>query len=156
MNKIFILLLLVPSLCFGQDFNRPAKEAVKLPHYAFVQVKEYFEKEKRQPVIPEMFLYFPAFNILNRSERTFVDGIYFFVNGAHDSGALLINRKGKVTIIPSDTPTDAVGAYTSFLRKNNLSEPTQIKYIAAIAAFLKYRHQNQIDLVKSGGLQELK
>lgn len=149
-------LLLVPASCIGQSFNRPAKEAIKVPHAVFVQFKEYGEKKKGEPVIPDRFLYFPAFNLLNRKERTFVDGLYFFVANVHDSGTLFINRKGKVTILPSDTPTDALVAYAAFLRKNSLPEPTQLKYLSAIAAFLTYRYQDQQELVKSGVLIQLK
>jgi len=156
MKKLIIVLLLIPSLCVGQDFNRPAKESIKVSHPVFIQLKQYLEKYKGLPVMPEMFIHLPAYNILNRSERAFVDGIYFFVESAHDSGTLFINRKGKATILPSDTPTDAIAAYSAFLKKNNLPESTQITYMGAIAAFLKYRHQNQIELVKSGGLIELK
>jgi hypothetical protein len=68
-------LLLVPAFCVGQSFNRPAKEAIKVPHAVFVQFKEYGKKQKGEPVIPDRFLYFPAFNLLNRQERTFVDGL---------------------------------------------------------------------------------
>jgi hypothetical protein len=74
----------------------------------------------------------------------------------HDSGTLFINRKGKVTILPSDTPTDALVAYTAFLRKNSLPESTQLKYLSANAAFLTYRYQDQQELVKSGVLIQLK
>jgi hypothetical protein len=152
----FLSLLLVPSFCVGQSFNRPAKEAIKVPRAVFVQFKEYGEKQKGVPVIPDRFLYFPTFNLLNRQERTFVDGLYFFVADVHDSGTLFINRKGKVTILPSDTPTDALVAYAAFLRKNSLPEPTQLKYLSTIAAFLTYRYQDQQELVKSGVLIQLK
>lgn len=149
-------LLVVPSFCVGQSFNRPAKEAIKVPHAVFVQFKEYGEKHKGEPIVPDKFLYFPAFNLLNHQERTFVDGLYFFVASEHDSGTLFINRKGKVTILPSDTPTDALEAYTAFLQKNRLPESIQLKYLSTIAAFLTYRYQDQQELVKSGGLRELK
>lgn len=146
----------MPFLCFGQTFNRPAKEAIKVPHPIFVQLKHYIEKYENYPVVPEMFTYLPAYNILNRSEHNFVDGIYFFIKDEHDSGTLFINRKGKATILPSDTPTDAIAAYAAFLKNNGLPESTQIKYMAAIADFLKYRQKDQQELVKSGGLMELK
>jgi hypothetical protein len=149
-------LLLGPFFCVGQSFNRPAKEAIKVPHAVFVLFKEYGEKQKGEPAIPERFLYFAAFNLLNQQERTFVEGLYFFVANEHDSGTLFINRKGKVTILPSETPTDALVAYAAFLRKNSLPEPTQLKYLSAIAAFLTYRYQDQQNLVKSGGLSHLK
>lgn len=156
MKRLFLLLLLIPSLCVGQSFNRPAKEAIKLPHSVFMQIKEYLEKHEGEPVVPEKFLYYPTFNIQNRAERAFVDGIYFFVNGEHDSGTLLINRKGKVTILPSNTPISVIEAYATFLKKNSLPETTQISYLASITAFLKYRQKDQQELVKSGGLEELK
>jgi hypothetical protein len=149
-------LLVVPSFCVGQSFNRPAKEAIKVPSAVFAQFKAYGEKQQGQPAIPDRFLYFPAYNLLNQQERTFVDGIYFFVASEHDSGTLFINRKGKVTILPSDTPTDALGAYTAFLKKNSLPESIQLKYLSTIAAFLTYRYQDQQQPVKSGGLREPK
>jgi len=143
MNKAFLLLLFLPLLCAGQNFNRPAKEAIKLPHSAFIQIKEYLEKHEGQPVVPEMFLYFPTYNILNRTEHKFVDGIYYFVDSAHDSGTLLINMKGKVTILPSNTPVDAISAYANFLKNNNIPESTQISYLDVISHFLKFREINR-------------
>lgn len=143
MHKLLLVILLVPCFCFGQDFNRPSIEAIKVSHSVYVQLKTYLEKVKGEPVMPEMFVHLPAYNILNRSERKFVDGIYFFVQGNHDNGTLFINLKGRATILPSDSPTDAIVAYGIFLKKNTIPESAQLKYLTAIADFLKFREANR-------------
>lgn len=159
MKVVFIFLLAItPWLCKAQTFNFAGKDAVKVPMAITVQVRQYIEKNDgiNLRTIGDQYAYVPIFNVLNHSQKQFVDGVYYFTWGAHDSGRLFINQKGKITIFRNGHVSDIIDDYTLYLKQNALPESTRIVYLSAIAAFMKFRNEDQQALIKSGGLQELK
>jgi len=153
--SLFILLF-VPTLCIGQSFNWPSKQAVKLPRSVILELTKYLEKHEGYPVMPAQFTQIPTFNILHPTQKEYVEGIYFFTYNEHDTGKLFINRKGKITILADESTAGMLLTYAAFLKQNSLPEITQIAYLSAISAFLKHQYETHKALVKSGGLQELK
>ena len=151
-----LLLLLGPLLCNGQNFNRPLKEAVKVPRPVVLQLIAHLEKHENYPMMPERFTQLPTFNVLHPSKRDFTDGLYYFISSAHDTGNLFINGKGKVTVLVNSSTAGLLAAYSAYLKQNPLPEATEIEYLSAISAFLKHQYKSRKELVKSGGLQELK
>lgn len=157
MKNLALLFLMFSSLlCNGQSFNWPLKDEVKVPRPVVLQLTAYLEKEEDYPVMPEKFTHLPTFNVLHPSQRTFVDGIYFFYYNAHDTGRLFINRKGKVTVLKGGSILGILANYSTYLKQNPLPEITQIEYLSAISAFLKHQYKSRKELVESGALLELK
>lgn len=154
-----LLLFLSPGLCSGQSFDFAAKEAVKIPTAVTVQIRQYIEKHDgiNLLVIKNQYQYVPVFNVLARSQKQFVDGIYYFTWGSHDSGRLFINQKGKLSFLRNGSTADILADYSNYLKQHPLlTETTQIAYLSAIAAFMKFRYQDQQMLIESGAVQEVK
>jgi hypothetical protein len=153
-----LLLLLGAAPLQAQTFDFAATEALKVPEPTAVLIRQYIKKQDGV----DLYLFngkyaaVPVFNVLQRSQKQFVDGLYFFTWGAHDSGRLLIHRKGKVTFLANASTVAILADYAAFLKQNPLPETAQITYLGAIAAFMKYRYASQQELVKSGALEEPK
>lgn len=157
MKKLVFLFLFSSTLCCkGQSFNRSIKDQVKVPRSVVLQLTAFLKKHENYPVMPEMFTRFRVFNVLHPTQKNFTDGLYYFIYGSHDSGTLFINRKNKITVFKNGPTAEMLANYAAYLEQNHLAETTQLDYLAAIAAFMKYRYKDQKELVKSGALQELK
>jgi hypothetical protein len=165
-RKLWLLLLLyIPLSVHAQKsaaiqklgFDFAAKEAVKLPAPIIAQLCRYLEKRDAAPMtIGGKFLYVPVYNVLNRSQRQFIDGVYIFISSVHDSGQLFINHKGTITILRAESVPEILADYSSFLKQHKIIETTQLAYLSAIAAFMQYRCKDIQELIKSGALYELK
>lgn len=142
----------------AQTFDFAAKEALQVPESTAVEMRQYIKQHDGVDLylFTGKYASVPVFNVLQRSQKQFVDGLYFFTWGAHDSGRLLIHRQGKVTFLANASTGAVLADYAAFLKQNPLPETAQIRYLGAIAAFMKYRYASQQELVKSGALQELK
>ncbi len=150
------LFLLGALFCTGQSFNWSIKDEVKVPRPVVLQLTAYLEKNENYPVMPEKFTHLPTFNVLHPSQRSFTDGIYFFFYGAHDTGRLFINRKGKITVLMNSSTAGILTTYSAYLKQNPLPEATELEYLSAISAFLKHQYKSRKELVQSGALLELK
>lgn len=157
-NLLVLLLVLAPWFCQAQTFAFAGNDAVQVPEAITVQIRQYIEKHDgiNLKTFGNQYAYVPVFNVLNRSQKHFVDGIYYFNWGAHDSGRLFINKNGKILIFRNDYVSNILDDYTLYLKQNNLPESTQLAYLSAISAFMKFRTEDQKALIKSGALQELK
>ena len=142
----------------AQRFDFAAKEAIKIPTPIELQIRHHIESHDgvNLKIFAGQYQYIPVFNVLNRSQKQFTDGIYFFTWGAHDSGRLLINQKGKVVILRNGSVADITTDYNSYLKQHQLPEALQIAYLSAIAAFMQFRYKDQQMLIKSDALMELK
>ncbi|WP_162910746.1 hypothetical protein [Hymenobacter oligotrophus] len=90
---------------------------------------------------------------MKRSEKRFVNGIYYFTHSSHDSGRLFIHHKGQIIFLRNDNTSNILTDYSSYLKKYAPSENTRIAYLSAIAAFMKFRSEDQRLLIKSGALE---
>jgi len=154
--KITWLFTLLSLSAWAQKFDFAAREAVKLPASVIAQLCHYYEvRDGVSMMIGGEYLYIPVFNVLHRSQRQFVDGVYMFVRSSHDSGQLFINHKGKVSILRNESVSAILADYNSFLKQYKLPETTQMDYLSAIASFMQFRYKDQEELVKSGGLEHL-
>ncbi|MBH8559177.1 hypothetical protein I7X13_14020 [Hymenobacter sp. BT442] len=141
----------------AQHFDFAAKEAVKLPASALAQLYQYIEKRDGSPMtIGETYVYVPVYNVLNRSQKQFTDGVYMFILNVHDSGQLFINQKGKVVILRNGSVPEILADYSGFLKQNKLPVTTQVSYLSAIAAFMQYQYKDIQEKIKSGALDELR
>ena len=141
----------------AQRFDFAAKEAVKIPAPVAAQLCRYIEKRDGTPMtLGGKYLYVPVFNVLNRSQKQFVDGVYMFSSSVHDSGQLFISCKDEIVILRNESVPEILADYSSFLKQHKLPETIQMAYLSAIAAFMQYRYKDIQELVKSGGLDELK
>ncbi|MFD2788121.1 hypothetical protein [Hymenobacter rubripertinctus] len=151
---ILLLFAIAPLLSKAQSFDFAGKEAIKVPAAASLQVRNYIETHDGIPqeTINGQFAYVPIFNVLNRSQKQFVDGIYYFTWGAHDSGRLFINKSGALTMLSNNSTAEVLADYSAYLKQNSLPESTRIAYLSAIAAFLKFQQGDQKALMKSGAV----
>jgi hypothetical protein len=141
----------------AQQFDFSMREAVKVPTPVVAQLCHYLEKRDGAPMtMGGKYLYVPVFNVLNRSQKQFTDGVYMFLSGSHDSGQLFINQKGKVIILRNGSVSEILSDYGSFLKHYPLPETKQLAYLSAIAAFMQYQYKDIQQLIKSGGLEQLK
>ncbi len=154
---VFLLLGLGIQNVQAQRFDFAASEAVWMPKAAIAQICHYIEVEEGHPMtIGGKYAYVPVFNVLNRSQKLFTDGIYVFVRSAHSTGELFVNYKGKVIILESSSVVSVLHAYSSFLKLHRLPETTQLSYLSAIADYMQYRYKDQQELIKAGAQLELK
>jgi len=155
---LLMVLILGISTAQAQNFDFAAKEAVKIPTPIELQIRHYIESHDgiNLKIFAGHYQYVPVFNVLNRSQKQFTDGVYFFTWGSHDSGRLFINQKGKVVILRNGSVADIATDYSSFLRQHRISEATQVVYLSAIAAFMQFRYKDQQMLIERGALLELK
>ncbi|WP_457065289.1 hypothetical protein [Hymenobacter sp. UYAg731] len=146
------------STAQAQRFDFAAKEAIKIPTPIELQIRHYIELHDgvNLKIFAGQYQYIPVFNVLNRSQKQFSDGIYFFTWGSHDSGRLLINQKGRIVILRNESVADITTDYNSFLKQHQLPKATQLAYLSAISAFMQFRYKDQQALIKSGALMELK
>jgi hypothetical protein len=153
-----LLFLLTAAPLHAQTFDFAGKEAVKLPEATAVLIRQYIEQHDGISLylFKGQYAYVPVFNVLQRAQKQFADGVYYFTWGAHDPGRLFIHRKGKLTFLANGSTTAILADYTTFLKQNPLPEPTQISYLGAIAAFLKFRQTAEKDLIQRGALLEVK
>ena len=158
MKKLVLicLLLLPPWLSQAQTFAFAAKEAVKVPASTSLLIKQYIKSTDGVDLLKDQFSYIPVFNVLNRTEKQFKDGIYYFTWGSHDSGRLFINDKGKITFLGNSSTREILADYSAFLKQTTLPDSTQTSYLSAIAAFMKFRYDDQKMLLKSGAVQQVK
>lgn len=153
-----LLFLLSAASLHAQTFDFAGKEAVKLPEATAVLIRQYIEKHEGISLylFKGQYAYVPVFNVLHRSQKPFTDGLYYFTWGAHDPGRLFIHQKGKLTFLANGSTTAILADYTAFLKQNPLPEPTQISYLGAIGAFMKFRQAAEKELIQSGALLEVK
>ena len=153
-----LLFLLCRAPLQAQTFDFAAKESIRVPEAIAVLIRQYIKQHDGVYlyVFKGQYASVPVFNVLQRSQKPFVDGLYFFTWGAHDSGRLLLHRKGKLTFLANESTAAILADYTAFLTRNPTPEATQINYLGAIAAFMKFRYADQKMLIQSGALQELK
>ncbi|SHJ85265.1 hypothetical protein SAMN02745146_0350 [Hymenobacter daecheongensis DSM 21074] len=156
--SVTLLLMVAPWFCQAQTFAFAGKDAVKMPEHIKVQIRQYIEKHDgiSLKTFGGQYGYVPVFNVLVPTQKQFVDGIYYFTWGAHDSGRLFINTKGKLTFLRNGYVATILADYSSYLNQHPLPESTQLAYLSSITAFMKFRHADQQALIKSGALQELK
>ena len=141
----------------AQRFDFAAKEGVKIPTSVTAQLCHHLEKRDGAPMtLGGKYLNVPVYNVLNRSQKQFADGVYMFISNVHDSGQLFINQKGKVVILRNGSVPDILADYSSFLKQHQVPETKQLVYLSAIASFMQYRYKSIQALVESGGLDELK
>jgi hypothetical protein len=155
--KLLLICTLISLSAKAQRFNFASKEAISLPTPVIAQLCRYIEVRDGAPMtIGGKYLYVPVFNVLNRSQKQFTDGLYYFTANSHDSGQLFINQKGKLVILRNGSVSDILADYNNFLKQHKLPEIKQIAYLAAIAAFMQFRYKDQQMLVEAGALLELK
>jgi hypothetical protein len=151
------LLGLISLNAKAQRFDFAAKEAVSVPKSAVAQICHYIEIEEGHPMTTGgKYLYVPVFNVLNRSQKQFTDGVYVFVRSIHSTGELFINYRGKVIILKNDSVPSVLAAYSNFLKHYHLPETKQLSYLSAIASYMQYRYEDQQELVKASAQLELK
>ena len=138
--------------------SRRRQSAGSVPEPTAAVIRQYIEKHDgvRLYLFAGKYAAAPVFNVLQRSQKAFTDGVYFFTWGAHDSGRLFIQRKGKLTFLANASTAAILADYTAFLHQNTLPEATQLRYLGAIAAFMKYRYADQKMLIDSGAIMEIK
>jgi hypothetical protein len=142
----------------AQTFDFAAKEAIRVPEATAVVMRQYIKKHDNVDlyIFNGKYASIPVYNVLQRSQKQFTDGLYFFTWGAHDSGRLLIHRKGKLTFLANESTAGILADYQAFLKQNPLPESTQISYLGGIAAFMKYHYADQKMLIQSGAVLEVK
>lgn len=129
-----------------------------MPEASLAQIRRYIEVHDGIPQarIGKSYPYFPVFNVLHPHERQFRDGLYYFLWGSHDSGRLVIYQQGTLTFLANESTPSILADYLAYLKRHPLPETTQVAYLSAIAAFMKFRQEDQRMLIKSGAVQELK
>ena len=152
-----ILLIFNAAEVQAQRFDFAAKDAVKIPTPVVAQLCHYIEKRDGGPMtIGKTYVYVPVYNVLNRSQKHFTDGVYMFISDVHDSGQLFINQKGKVVILRNGSVPEILADYSGFLKQNKLPVPAQIAYLQAVSAFMQYQYKDIQEKIKSGALDELR
>ncbi|WP_073112770.1 hypothetical protein [Hymenobacter daecheongensis] len=142
MRNIVLLFFLIASYaCNGQDFHWPVRVEVAIPKPIFLQLKQYVEQKEGYNVVPEQFTHLPVYNVLKPAQKTFTDGIYYYTCSVHDSGRLFINNKGGVTVLRNTSTKDILEDFQAYIKANKLSEHTQVEYLAAISAFLRFTQE---------------
>ncbi|GAB3244722.1 hypothetical protein GCM10027346_42620 [Hymenobacter seoulensis] len=153
-----LLLILLTSSVQAQSFDFAGKDAVKVPEASLKQIRQYVETHDGTSMAPigSQYPYVPVFNVLNRKEKQFTEGLYYFTTGSHDSGRLFIYRKGRITFLANGSIASILSNYTSYLKQYPLPESTQVAYLSAIAAFMKFRYADRQMLIKSGAIEVYK
>lgn len=158
LGGLLLLALLSGAPLQAQTFAFAAEEAIQVPEATAVVMRHYIKEHDGVDlyVFNGEYAFVPVFNVLQRSQKNFIDGLYLFTWGAHDSGRLLIHRKGKLTFLANESTAAILADYHAFLKQNSLPEPTQISYLGGIAAFMKHRYADQKMLIQSGAIMEVK
>jgi len=151
-----LCLLLTSSGVQAQNFQFAGKDAVKVPAGPLKQIRHYVEthdKVSQQPIGSD-YPYLPVFNVLKPQEKQFGDGLYYFSWGSHDSGRLFIHQQGTLTFLANGSLKRILADYTAYLNRHRLADTTQLAYLSAIAAFMKFRYEDQRMLIEGGELIE--
>ena len=151
-----IIIVMVPLACQAQSFDFAGKEAAQAPELINSQIRAYIKTHDGISLEAPgtSHPYVPVFNVLKRSQKKFTDGLYYFSWGAHDPGRLFIYSNKKISFLNNGHISDVLRDYTCYLSSNKLPEATQVVYLSAIAAFMKFRYQQEQRLIKDENLLE--
>ncbi|QIL78351.1 hypothetical protein [Hymenobacter sp. HDW8] len=151
-----LFFLLTSCGVLAQNFQFAGKDAVKVPEVPLKQIRHYVEthdKVSQQPIGKD-YPYLPVFNVLKPQQKQFGDGLYYFSWGSHDPGRLFLHQQGTLTFLANGSVKSILADYTAYLNRHRLADTTQLAYLSAIAAFMKFRYEAERILVEGGELIE--
>ena len=133
-----ILIIVFSSIAFGQ---KSANRMINVPDSIILRLAHFLQKtEKLDTLYKAIYVY----RITESKNNKFTNDVYQFrLMGPHFRMRVFINHNGQLKIFENMYTEGVLKEYHDYILSTNLSEKIKIKYLNAIAIFLKENYEEQ-------------